>query len=209
MNNSSTTLEVSPEQRIAQLQAEIEALKNNQSNQIDMAIEEAYEPDVEIPLSSQVKVINLFPGRLNLSREEFGRGGTFKFESFGQIKKVTYADLLKVMETHQNFMDLGYFMILDKRVVHNHGLGELYSKLLIKDQIDDILSGSFVGVELFSSATKEQQDIIIKLLVEKIVNDPNTDLNLIDKYARISGVDIVAAANFSKEIFSKDNKKEE
>lgn len=209
MNNNSSTLDVSAEEKIAQLQAEIEALKNNQSNQIATAIDEAYEPDVEIPLSSQIKIMNLFPGRLNLSREEFGRGGTFKFEDFGQIKKLTYNDLLKVMETHQNFLEKGYFMILDKRVVRNHGLGELYSKLLIKDQIDAILSGSPVGVELFSSATKEQQDIIVKLLVEKIVNDPSTDLNMIDKYARISKIDIVAAANFSKEIFSKDNKKEE
>ena len=73
-----------------------------------------------------------------------------------------------------------------------HGLDDVYSKILTKDKIEDILSAnSEEGLSLYNSANPEQQKVIIGLLIEKMVNDSDSvDLNVVDSIARISGIKI-------------------
>jgi hypothetical protein len=189
MKKSSTTTDTLDNlESIESLKAEIVRLQA--LNESEVAVED-FVPDIEIPLNTPIKVMNLFAGHLNLSKEEGGRGGTFKFTDYGQVKKINYSDLMKILEVHSNFVEAGYFVILDKRVIKNHGLESSYEKILTKDKIEQIVSGTEEGLALYSMANPKQQEIIIQLVVDKLVENPEgIDLNMVDKLSRISKIDI-------------------
>lgn len=195
------------EETVESLKAEIERLKNLNNN---VEVAEEFEEDIEIPLSAPIKIMNLFPGHLNLSKEEFGRGGTFKFTDFGQTKKINYGDLMKILETHSNFVEAGYFVILDKRVIRNHGLESFYEKILTKDKINEILSGTEEGLSLYSVANSKQQETIVQLIVDKLIDNPEAiDLNMIDRLSRIAKVDISSRAKEARNIMHPETISEE
>lgn len=200
MNKSGKTQRVSQKalqaQRIAELEALLAEKNANQSNQSKGEMREA---DSKIQLDDLISVMSLLSYPLNLSTRERGQGKTIKFDSFGQIKKILYKDLIDVLEVSRHFMEYGYFIILDDRVIKAHGLQETYSKILTKDKIEEILSGTKGGLELYKSCNPEQQQTIILMIVEKLVSSPDSiDLNMVDKLSRVSGVNISQRAEDSK-----------
>ena len=135
--------------------------------------------------------MSLVPYPLNLSTKEKGAGKTFKFSSFGETKNILYQDLLEIMESHRRFVENGYFFILDSRVVRMQGLDEAYPKILTKDKIEAILSGSANYMEFYRSCNDSQKKIIVNMIVDKLFEDEDSlDLNMVDKISRESGVKI-------------------
>jgi len=146
----------------------------------------------KINLDDYIPVMSLVPYSLNLSTKERGQGSIKKFSKFGEVKRILYKDLVDIIETNPKFLSAGFYYILDPRVIRLHGLDDVYSKILTKDKIEDILSAnSEEGLSLYNSANPEQQKVIIGLLIEKMVNDSDSvDLNVVDSIARISGIKI-------------------
>lgn len=155
----------------------------------------------KIPLDEYIPVMSLIPFRLNLSTQEFGTGNVKKFNRFGEVKSILYKDLVDIMEVHSNFLESGYFYILDPRVIRQHGLDDVYSKILTKEKIDEILeTTSDQCVSFYSSANEEQQRVIIQLLVDRVLENPESlNLNTIDEISRISGIDILKRVNDVRE----------
>lgn len=179
-------------------QEEIDALEAKLA-ELKQVTELKGEEKNKIQLDDLIPVMSLLSYPLNLSTKERGQGDVFKFDYFGQIKKILYSKLLGILEVHNNFMEYGYFIILDERVIKSHGLQETYSKILTKDKIDKILNGSAGAVELYSSCNEEQQKVIVSMMVEKVRDNPDSvDLNVVDKLSRISGVNITARADDSR-----------
>ena len=176
----SETVEISKAEEIEMLRRKLAELeKEDYSNS-------------KIQQDEYISVMSLIPYTLNLTTQTGGQGSVKKFTKFGEIKKIIYKDLVDIMEAHPNFLEAGYFYILDPRFIRQHGLDETYSRILTKEKIDEILStGSEESVTLYDSANPEQKGIIRDLLVEKIVNDPDSvDLNIVDRISRISKVDL-------------------
>jgi hypothetical protein len=98
-----------------------------------------------------------------------------------------------IIEVHYNFLESGYFYILDPRVIRQHGLNETYSKILTKEKIEEILNtNSEQSVSLYESANERQQETILQLLTNRILENPDSiNLNVIDSISRISGIDIL------------------
>jgi hypothetical protein len=173
-------------------------------------IKEDESDDVKIPQDDYIKVMNIKAEPLTLSTKEYGQGVLYNFQNFGQIKKIIYSDLVKIMEVHPNFLNEGFFYILDKRVIRSHGLDEVYENILTKDQIQDSLNNLNECVELFKVANDNQRKLIIDMLIDKIVEGHEVDRNLIDKLARISNIkieDIIVDRTFVEELLPKTNKK--
>ena len=188
MSIKGTTKKASKQQEINELKARLEELQNNQSQG------EKSETN-KIPLDDLITVMSLLSYPLNLSTREKGQGDTFKFESFGQIKKIIYSKLLSIIEVHRNFLEWGYFVILDERVIKSHGLQETYTKILTKEKIDQILSGSKSAVDLYKSCNEEQQRVIVSMVVEKVRDNPDSiDLNIVDQLSRVSNINIATKA---------------
>lgn len=176
--------------------------KRNESNEIeDNNIDENI--DERIQQDDYISVMSLIPYNLNLSTKEKGQGNIKKFTKFGEVKRILYRDLVDIMEVNTKFMKAGYFYILDNRVIRQHGLDDVYSKILTKEKIEEILStGSDNSIELYKIANEEQQKVIIGLLIEKIRENPDSvNLNMIDKISRLSGVDILEKAEDVKQLW--------
>lgn len=174
---------------------EIEALKAQIAElkkQLDVPKPE--EPkDEKIQLDDYISVMSLLPFTLNLSTKEGGQGNIKKFTRFGEVKRILYKDLVDIIDANPQFLSAGFYYILDPRVIRSHGLDEVYSKILSKEKIEDILSAnSEEGLSLYKSANEEQQKVIIGLMIDKLVEDPKAiNLTVIDAISRASGIKIM------------------
>jgi hypothetical protein len=177
--------------------SELEKLVGKKTKkQIDVS-----EKKEELTLETYIPVVSLIPHRLNLSTREAGQGDIKKFLKYGEVKNILYKDLVDIMEVNRNFMEAGYFYILNPDVIRKHGLDEIYSKILTKEKIDEIVNNtnSEHCIELYKSANKEQQKIIVELFIEKIKENPDSvNLNTVDTISRISKINIIGKAEDSK-----------
>ena len=157
--------------------------------------------DTKLQPDDYVNVMSLIPYNLNLSTKEGGQGNVKKFTKFGEVKRILYRDLVEIMEVHRNFLESGYFYIMNPQLVRFHGLDDVYSKILTKEKMENILSAQADNViDLYTSANEGQQEIIIQLLIEKVRDNPDSvNLNVIDRISRISKVDIAKKADEARE----------
>jgi hypothetical protein len=148
--------------------------------------------NVKIGSDEYIKVMSLYSSLLNLTTQPFGKGKVFSFNGFGIVKRIVYHELVDIMDNHYNFLEKGYFVILDKRVVRKHGLDDIYTNILSKANIDKIILGENQtdAVNLFKSANEKQQDVICRLLIDKRVSGEEIDLNLLDRLSREVGYNI-------------------
>lgn len=152
--------------------------------------------DVDIRPNKYIKVMSLNFGKLVLSTEGKGQGKVFVFEKFGDVKNIVYADLANLIHHQQTFAEQGRFYIFDKKVVKNHGLVEYYDKFMNKETIENILDCNRNQLEeLFKNTTDTQRETIINILISKIRNAEDVDLNKVDIISRIYGENIYDKAN--------------
>jgi len=185
----------------------IEDLQNNIKNNSNLVakknseddIEEnyVYEEEEEVPLNSYIKVMSLIPYELNISTERHGKGRIFTFRGYGKTKRIIYQELEKIIEENRHFLERGFFVILDKRVVRKHGLDDIYKNIMNKEKMDMILLGFQGGdvkendiLTFAKSAPKEQQKILATMIIDKRINGEEIDLNLFDKLGRIMNMDL-------------------
>ena len=161
----------------------------------------------KIPLDDLIPVMSLLDYPLNLLNQSNGRA-KHRFERFGQKKEILYQDILQIIENYQSFMQFGYFVILDKRVIDRHGLQEMQSKVLTKEKIERVLDGSSDAFGLYKECQPEQQRVIVGMLTQKLIDDPaSVDMNLIDQISRLSKVNILQNAEDSRELFKREETK--
>lgn len=199
----------SKDQEIALLKAKLAELERNISSNDKVTIEEDDDYEKKVQPDDYVSVMSLLPYNLNLSTQEGGQGSVKKFTKFGEVKRILYRDLVEILEVHRNFVEAGYFYIMNPQLIRYHGLDDVYEKILNKESIEEIISTSSEhAVDLYSTANNKQQEIIIQLLVNKIKDNPDSlNLNIIDKISRISKVDIFKKAEELRESESvEDNK---
>lgn len=183
------------------LKAMLDKLMSEKSNNVDapIAVEELDEfESIKIAAEDYIKIISLTPHELNLSTGGFGRGKKFKFEKMYDIKRVLYSDLVDIMENNSKFLNEGFFLILDKRVVRKNGLDDAYSKILTKEKIEQIVNNSKDAVDLFKSANPRQREFITDMLIAKIRDNQEVDLNMIDRISRIAGFNLQERGEESK-----------
>jgi len=197
----------------AVLTAENEALKAQlEAMQKESAPADSGKNDeIEISMTKYIKVMSLCPNRLNLSTES--RRGKFKFNKFGEVKRVMYKDLVEVMELQDSFLQAGLFLILDKDVVRLHGLDDVYERILDGGTIEKLITGelSNEALSLFLAAPVRQQDAIVDLIIRKLVrDDESVDMNFvfaIEKGTDRSITQRVQEAKEYNELNEKANKK--
>lgn len=190
------------------LRKELQALKEQISEQKD---EETYQTDIsdisnegsterKIEQDEYIPVMSLVPHILNLSTEPNGNGKVKRFESFGQVKRVLYRDLVGIIDSNTKFTEAGYFYILDPDVVRQHGLDDIYANILTKEKMEEILNTNGDNAsKLFETANSRQKEIIIELIIGKLLENPDAvDLNVVDRIARISKVDIMDKVESSR-----------
>ena len=149
----------------------------------------------EIFADEYITVMNTCPTALTLSTEPFGKGRVINFPKFGDTRRVSYTDLVRVMDSHPTFLEKGFFYILDDRVVRKHGLSEIYAKIMDKEKIDKILDMGVDALELYKEANDTQRGFIDFIIIRRIRDGVYVDLNLVAKMEKVSGVKLMELAN--------------
>jgi hypothetical protein len=175
--------------------AQLEFLKQQLielQKQMGVAEEEEEYQEKKIAQDDYIRVMSLVPYNLNLATQSGGQGSVKKFTKFGEVKRIIYKDLVDIMEVHRNFLEAGYFYILDPNVIRYHGLNDAYDRILTKEKIEEILdTKSDECAELYNAATEKQQEIIVQLLIDKLKANPDSvNLNVVDRISRLSKVEI-------------------
>lgn len=192
---------------IAELKARVAELEAEKQKALEKKTADASE---KIDPDEYIKVMSLLPYTLILSTKEGGQGSLKKFTKYGEIKRILYRDLVDIMETSPGFLEAGYYYILDPRVIRFHGLEDVYENILTKDKIKEIFTANpEESVALYETANKNQQKIIIELIIGEIVEKPGRiNMNVIDALSRASGVDIYGKVKDTQTILEKTNNPE-
>jgi len=151
------------------------------------------EESVDVPFRQYIKVMSLTNHRLTLSTEGFGNGTVFNFINYGQVQSILYEDLAKIIHNNERFAKEGYFFIMDSRVIKIHNLENEYSKILDKNKIDNILNMDVDSVRtLLRNTTPHIKNTIASMVIEKLTNSEDIDLNKVRVISTESGKDIDA-----------------
>ena len=190
---------------IQSMRKEIDDLKTQKAQEVN--------ENFEISAGEYIKVMSLTPYTLNLTTEPKGKGKLFQFRKYGEVKNIIYNQLTSIIENHISFLEAGYFVILNDKVIRMHGLNDAYAKILTKENIDKVLVGNQSdAVTLFKNASKIQQRNLAMMFENKIINGEDVDLNFLDRVSRVLGYDIAEKADLTKEtmeVARKANEKEE
>ncbi len=154
----------------------------------------------DVKLDTYVEVMSLCPYTLTLHTQALGRGDRFEFRKFGEVKRIIYGDLVKVLENYRSFLESGYFYILNQKIVRRHGLDEIYKNILDRDMIMKIVDcDPKSAVKFYEKATKAQKEMIKVMLINRI-NNGTADLNVVSSISLVAGEDLAKIAGESKQL---------
>lgn len=151
-----------------------------------------------------IEVISMCPTILTLTTEPKGRGNHYTWVNFGDIRQIVYSDWQKILTNHgsglyTDFIRKGYVYINNPAAVKKSGLQEVYKQLLPPEKMNEVLEcNEKTSAQLFSSTIKDQQLNICKILIDRMANGKEYDLNVIDKLSRISGIKLLEMAGEAK-----------
>lgn len=192
--------------QIAEMQKQFAEMQEKLNNPIQENKSELY--------SRKINVISLLPNQASLCTERYGGGKTFVFNGYGASRKIRFDELEKLVNVTKeiatdtqlsgiptSFFERGEFYIADAEAVAELGLEEFYTNILDKKKIDEIVAlDSEVSTHLFEGASKDIKDNIVKMIVDKIVDGYNYDLNKLSKISEIYGKDLNDLASKVKKV---------
>lgn len=91
-------------------------------------------------LETEVPVVSMCQGELNLATQGKGQGNIYTFTDFGQIIDIPFGDLKDIVQHNQRFANEGYFYIVDEEVVRKLRKTSEYNKMLPPDVIENIFN---------------------------------------------------------------------
>lgn len=159
------------------------------------------EEDIEIKPDKYIKVMSLISEKLNLSTEKKG-GRNFMFTHYGEVKRILYADLLRIIENNRGFLDSLYFIIMDGDVIRKHDLVETYSAALNKEKIDLFFApnaNQTDAVNLFKAAPEKQKESIVNLILDRMREGHQMDFNFLRRLSDVVGYSISEKYDAAKE----------
>ena len=170
-------------QQIEQMQAMLQQLMSQQqSAQVTQSVSEPEEyvekEQEEIPLTKRIKVTSITTGGVNLKTSYDSGARKFRLEHLGQTKAIQYEYLIDCINTDRWLFEDGLVYINDPQVVEEQLLEEEYKKFLTPDKIQNILTFDTETIkEMVSNATKAIQETICSVVINKINDGENIDLN--------------------------------
>ena len=151
----------------------------------------------DIRLDKMIPVISLIPYELSMIQMSPSGKPKYKFENFGDKKPIIYQDVITLIEQYRHFIERGYFYIDDHKVVERHGLSEIYSNILSKVKIEEVLEcRTMNSVTLYTYANVGQRNMINEFIIGKI-RDSNQEpkelfnINFVRDISDIGGKDLI------------------
>jgi hypothetical protein len=156
-----------------------------------------------IDLDEDIDVMSLCNNKLNLTTGGFGKGENYWFKKFGEIKPVPFKDLKEIVKNNRSFLEKGYFYVEDKRAREVLRISKLYENLPAAQDLITLLDKDIKTINVtLKRATPEQKTMIASIVVDKLCNNEEIDMNVVKEIGDSVGRDLVTIANDKKEILS-------
>lgn len=196
--------EVTPEEEDTIIEKEKEMIEDDklkqQNDLLLKQIEEMKSKMADLQVKADVKifdqyaditVVSLRSGVLNLATGPNGTQQIYTFSGFGKTNEISYGELKKVLQFYRNRFENGDVYIDNPDVVKALGLTIPYEKILSPQKINELLNADIKTFErIFANAPKSQQNTIADLLVNRVVDNENVDLNVVAYVKKITGKDM-------------------
>lgn len=172
--------------QLAQLKAENESFKNKQVEDTDKEDEEDITADTDIPVISQTV------GKLVLSTDGNGIGTIYRFDGFGEVHDIPFADLKDIVKNKPRFAKEGAYYISNAQAVKKLRLTKEYEHIVDSKLFEHILDEkSDVVINTYKNAPKLQQEQIVSMIEEKINRGQDVDGNVLVKIGKLCGKDFL------------------
>ena len=166
--------------QMEEMQKMLQQLMSQQSAPVAQSVQEedSEQQKEEIPLTKRIKVTSITTGGVNLKTSYDNGARKFRLEHLGQTKAIQYEYLIDCINTDRWLFEDGLVYINDPQVVEEQLLEEEYKKFLTPDKIQNILSFDVETIkEMVSNSTREIQETICSVVIQKINAGENIDLN--------------------------------
>ena len=166
--------------QMEEMQKILQQLMSQQSAPVAQSIQEedSEQQKEEIPLTKRIKVTSITTGGVNLKTSYDSSARKFRLEHLGQTKAIQYEYLIDCINTDRWLFEDGLVYINDPQVVEEQLLEEEYKKFLTPDKIQNILSFDVDTIkQMVSNSTREIQETICSVVIQKINAGENIDLN--------------------------------
>ena len=178
-NDDVMTLLKQMQSELASLKKENEALKKHG----DVTTEDTLTSDTDI------EVMSLYAGTMNLYTEGFGVGTKYSFEDgYGSVIDIPLGDLKSIVKSNNKIAKDGYFYIMNEDAVNICRLKKAYENLLSPDKMEGLLKATDEQViTLYNSAPESQKQTIVEYIESKKANGESVSNNLLYQLGELSG----------------------
>ena len=166
--------------QMEEMQKMLQQLMSQQSVPVAQSVQEedSEQQKEEIPLTKRIKVTSITTGGVNLKTSYDNGARKFRLEHLGQTKAIQYEYLIDCINTDRWLFEDGLVYINDPQVVEEQLLEEEYKRFLTPDKIQNILSFDVETIkQMVSNSTREIQETICSVVIDKISAGENIDLN--------------------------------
>lgn len=176
----------------------IESLKNSRTEQTM--------PIVQIGDDKDVLVVSLYDGILNVSTDGYGQGENYQFTYFGEEQPIPLSDLKKIIRKEKKRISEGLLYIDDPEIIKSERLTSAYKKILNKEKIEELFTKSQkLFRESFNEMTQGQKDIFAQLIVSRLIDGKDVDMNIVELVSKTVGRDLKDIAEFSISLRAEKN----
>ena len=166
--------------QMEEMQKMLQQLMSQQSVPVAQSVQEedSEQQKEEIPLTKRIKVTSITTGGVNLKTSYDNGARKFRLEHLGQTKAIQYEYLIDCINTDRWLFEDGLVYINDPQVVEEQLLEEEYKKFLTPEKIQNILTFDTETIkQMVSNSTREIQETICSVVIDKINAGENIDLN--------------------------------
>jgi len=189
-------LEKKYEKDMQEMKRKIEELTNSFPK-----AETATKSSDSIDLDEDIDVISLCNGVLNLTTGGFGRGELYPFTEFGQTLPIPYRDLKEITKNNKTFLEKGYFYIDSQKARVALRVSKIYEKMPIAQDLITMLDKDADTIKkILTMMTSEQKTMVASLVIDKLFNGENLDMNLVKEIGDSVDKDLAAVARDRKEL---------
>ena len=156
-NEEKSTREVEEEKESKVIEAKVEVVEDKLDSFFDSGV---YEKE-----STQFKdgdLINVMSGinglLIHRSREN---GKEYRFNGFGQVKKMEYKELVNIKNLTPKTLDEGWLVILNKDIIKDFGYEDMYENILTPKNIKEIFKKETEEVREFVSQLPKSMQVTI------------------------------------------------
>lgn len=198
VTNIEDKVESQSEKRIAELEALVKQLLDNQTQSSNISTADNTDEEIIINPNKKTKITSLTFGTLTLyctSR------GFLRFSDFGVTHTLTYAQLCDYINNCRNAAQEGNFYIHNQQMVEDLGLSEHYEKIISNSIVNNIIKSENLDYEdILSKVTETQRKNLGEIFTDKTYNQELTDIRKIDKISKSLNIDIMKKIEEMKQV---------